>query len=255
MRAQPRKAVSAPPRGSRQPMFRPFRPCLACWNGARSPSEVGIRGISVGDAIGVERLGCIMATRIVSEKLLRWKGDPDAVRELSVKAQHYIQEQTGSKPTCAVKTTSDKVETLFDSVNEFEAAVRDDFPKLQRIVLTIGPFDRDAELSAEIVLSKALLEPGAAVKARGKNDAYVEWLGKSLLELLERGRRRLPLTTAHLLCLVSLISRGKLFLFSTRNNSPARRPCLLSIYHRCVGHSNASDPPRRLGRQLDNSSA
>jgi hypothetical protein len=44
--AQPRKAVSAPPRGSRQPMFRPFRPCLACWNGARSPSEVGIRGIS-----------------------------------------------------------------------------------------------------------------------------------------------------------------------------------------------------------------
>jgi hypothetical protein len=41
-----RKAVSAPPRGSRQPMFWPFRPCLACWNGARSPSEVGIRGIS-----------------------------------------------------------------------------------------------------------------------------------------------------------------------------------------------------------------
>ena len=45
--AQPRKAVSAPPRGSRQPTFRPFRPCLACWNGARSPSEAGIRGISV----------------------------------------------------------------------------------------------------------------------------------------------------------------------------------------------------------------
>jgi FkbM family methyltransferase len=44
---QPRKAVSAPPRGSRQPMFRPFRPCLACWNGARSPSEASIRGISV----------------------------------------------------------------------------------------------------------------------------------------------------------------------------------------------------------------
>ena len=44
--AQPRKAASAPPRGSRQPTFRPFRPCLACWNGARSPSEAGIRGIS-----------------------------------------------------------------------------------------------------------------------------------------------------------------------------------------------------------------
>jgi hypothetical protein len=43
--AQPRKAASAPPRGSRQPTFRPFRPCLACWNGARSPSEAGIRGI------------------------------------------------------------------------------------------------------------------------------------------------------------------------------------------------------------------
>ena len=53
--AQPRKAVSAPPRGSRQPMFRPFRPCLACWNGARSPSEAGIRGISVKDQSPHER--------------------------------------------------------------------------------------------------------------------------------------------------------------------------------------------------------
>ncbi len=44
--AQPRKAASEPPRGSRQPTFRPFRACLACWNEARSPSEAGIRGIS-----------------------------------------------------------------------------------------------------------------------------------------------------------------------------------------------------------------
>ena len=36
-----------PARGSRQPTLLTFRPCLACWNGATSPSEVGIRRISV----------------------------------------------------------------------------------------------------------------------------------------------------------------------------------------------------------------
>lgn len=137
-----------------------------------------------------------MVTKIVSDKMLRWKGDLGAVKELSVKAQQLVEKKTGSKPACTVRTTFKKVETLFDSADEFEAAMGDDFTRLQRIVLTIGPFDRDAELSAEIVLSKAATEPGAAVWARGHDEAYVEWLGNSLLQLLKQGRRKFPLTSA-----------------------------------------------------------
>jgi hypothetical protein len=73
--AQPRKTASEPPRGSRQPTFRPFRPCLACWNGARSPSEVGIRGISVDIDAGRQTgdLACISCSLVaISLPALRW---------------------------------------------------------------------------------------------------------------------------------------------------------------------------------------
>ena len=43
----PEKAASAPPPGSCQPTFQPFRPCLARCNGAESALEAGIRGIPV----------------------------------------------------------------------------------------------------------------------------------------------------------------------------------------------------------------
>lgn len=162
-----------------------------------------------------------MATQIVSEKLLRWKGDADAIKELSIKAEQYIEEKTGSRPTTVVRTTFKKVDTLFDSMDEFEMATRDDFPKLQKISLTVGQFDRDADLSAEIVLSKAPIDPGAAVKARGHDDAYVEWLGKTLLQLLKRGGRRLPLTATHIAFIIlGLFLVGQYFFYQVVNIPP-----------------------------------
>lgn len=137
-----------------------------------------------------------MATTIVSEKILRWKGSTSDIVTLANECTRMVEQRTNARPVASVTATIDKVETLFDSVEEFCAASSDEFPSIQKIVVTIGEFGRNSPLSSEITFSRALTDPGVLIRTRGHDSAVVNWLNGELGKSLRKGRRRLQASLA-----------------------------------------------------------
>jgi hypothetical protein len=139
-----------------------------------------------------------MAITIITEKMVRWKGTVGDLRTLTSDAIELVAERTGIPPRVAIAATLKKVETQFDSIADFESAVADDFSALEKLVVTIGEFDRNSVLSTEITLNTNAAEPGTVLRVRGHDEAVVKWLAEKMMRSLSRGGRQLSLTLSHI---------------------------------------------------------
>lgn len=161
-----------------------------------------------------------MTTVIISERVQRWKGTLDDLAGIVEEAVRIILDKTGVEPGCSATATRDRVETRFDSFTQFKEQMASEYPSLATVVLTVGEFDRNTPLSAEIVMSKDPSKPGAEFRVRGFDPAYVDWLGKRLHEFLKRGSRKLTLGPAALQFLfLAIVIVGQYF-FYTRVGLP-----------------------------------
>lgn len=155
-----------------------------------------------------------MAITIVTEKMTRWKGTSGDLKTLVIDAVELVTERTGTAPRVAVAATLQKVETQFAGFEDFESAIRDDFHALEKVIVTIGEFDRNSELSAEVTMSSDTDAAAVVLKVRGHDEAVVNWLAEKLMRALGKGSRRFALTLPQIyLIAISLYVVGQYFFY------------------------------------------